>query len=61
MAVASLAAEAAALWKRNYSDSSSAFGSAAAVWWRQWQKPGISGGSVGYADNNFNCHDDDDD
>ncbi len=60
-AVASLAVEAAAWQKRNFSGSSSAFGSATAAWRRQWQQRGIGGGSVVYADNNCNGHDDDND
>ncbi len=32
-AVASFAGEAVAWWKRNFSGSSSAFGSVAALWW----------------------------
>ncbi len=48
-------------WPQNFSGSSSAFGSAVAVWWQRWQQRGIGGGSVVYADDNFNCHNDDDD
>ncbi len=60
MAAASLAAEAAAWWKRNFSRSSSAFGNAAAAWWWRGLQQCIEGGSMAYADNNFNRHDDDD-
>ncbi len=60
-AEASLAAEVAAWRKRNFSGSSSAFGSAAATWRWQRQQRGIGGSSVAYADNNCNGHDDDDD
>jgi hypothetical protein len=61
MAAASLAAEAAAWQKCNLGGSSSAFGSAAAAWWRRWKEHVIGGGSVAYADNNFNRHVDNDD
>ncbi len=61
VAVASLAVEAAAWWKRNFSNSNSPFGSAAAAWLQRWQEQGVGGGSVAFADNNFNCHNDDDD
>jgi hypothetical protein len=59
--VASLAAEVAAWRKRNFSGSSSVFGSAAAAWWQQWQQRGVGSGSVAYADNNDNGHDDNND
>jgi hypothetical protein len=60
-AAASLAAEAAAWRKRNFSSSSSPFGNAAAAWWWQQQQRCVGSGSMAYADNNFNCHNDDDD
>ncbi len=60
-AVASLAAEAVAWRKRNFSDSSSAFGSAAAAWRQRWQQCGIGGSSKAYADNNCNSHNNDND
>jgi hypothetical protein len=61
VAAASLAAEEAAWQKRDFSGSSSAFGNAAAAWWRWRQQRCVDGGSMAYADNNFNCHDDNDD
>jgi hypothetical protein len=60
-AAASLAAEAAAWQKRNFSGCSSAFGNAAAVWKWQQQQRRVGGGSMACADNNFNRHDGDDD
>jgi hypothetical protein len=60
-AAASLTAEAAAWRKLDLGVSSSAFGSAAAAWWQRQQQRGIGGGSVAYADNNCNGHDDNDD
>jgi hypothetical protein len=59
-AAASLAAEAAAWRKHDFKGSSNAFGNAAATWWRQQQQHGIGGGNVAYADNNCNCHNDED-
>jgi hypothetical protein len=60
-AAASLATEAEVWRKHDFSDSSSAFGNAvAALWWRRQQRC-IGGGSMVYADNNFNQHDDNDD
>jgi hypothetical protein len=57
VAAASLAAEAAAWRKRNFSGSSSTVGSVVAV----WRQRRVGGGSVAYADNNCNGHNDDDD
>ncbi len=59
--VASLAVEVAAWQKRNFSGSSSAFGSAVAEQRQRRQQCGIGGGSMVYADNNGNGHDDGDD
>jgi hypothetical protein len=61
VAAASLAAEVAAWRKRNFSGSSSAFGNAVAAWWWRQQQPRVGNGSMAYADNNFNCHNDNDD
>jgi hypothetical protein len=61
VAAASLVAEVAAWQKCNFSGSGSAFGNAAAAWWWRQQQRCIGGGSMAYADNNFNCHDDNDD
>jgi hypothetical protein len=61
VAAASLAAEVATWWKRNFSSSSIVFGNAVAAWWWRQQEQCIDGSSMAYADNNFNCHDDDDD
>ncbi len=61
VAAASLEAEAAAWRKRNFSGSSSAFGSVVAAWRRQQQQRGIGSGNVAYADNIFNGHDDNND
>ncbi len=58
---ASLAVEAAAWQKWDFSASRAAFGNAAAVWWWQQQQQCVGGGSMACADNNFNCHDDNDD
>jgi hypothetical protein len=58
---ASLTVEAAAWQKRNFSSSSSAFGNAAAAWWWRRQQRCVGGGSMAYADNNFNRHIDNDD
>jgi hypothetical protein len=60
-AAASLAAEAAAWWKRNFSGSSSTFGRVAAAWRGRQQQRDVGSGSVAYADNNCNGHDDNDD
>ncbi len=60
-AAASLAAKVAAWQKCNFSGSSSKFGNAAAAWLRRQQQCGVGGGSMAYADNNFNGHDDEDD
>ncbi len=58
---ASLAAEAAAWQKCNFSGSRSVFGNAAAAWWWRQQQQCVGSGSMVYADTNFNCHDDNDD
>jgi hypothetical protein len=60
-AVASMAAEVAAWRKHNFSGSSSVFGSAVAAWWWRRQQSRVGGGSIAYAENNFNRHDDNDD
>ncbi len=60
-AVASLAVEVAACQKRNFSGSSSTFGSVAAEQRRRRQQCGVGGSSMAYADNNCNGHDDGDD
>jgi hypothetical protein len=54
---ASLVAEVAAWQKRDFGGSGSALGSAAAA--RRWRRQcGIGGGSVAYADDYCNGHDD---
>ncbi len=60
-ATASLVAELAAWRKHNFSGSSSAFGSAVAEWWQRRQQQGVGIGSMAYADNNCNGHDDNND
>ncbi len=55
-AAASLEAEAAAWRKYDFSGSSLAFGSAAAVWQQLQQQHGIGGVSVACADDNCNGH-----
>ncbi len=62
MAVAaSLVAEVAAWRKHNLNGSSSTFGSVAAAWRQRQQQQGVGGGSVAYADNNCNGHNDEND
>jgi hypothetical protein len=61
VAAASLAAEAAAWRKHDFSSSSSSFGNAAAAWWWQRQQQCVGSGSMAYADNDFNRHDGNDD
>jgi hypothetical protein len=53
---ASLAAEAVAWQKRNFSGSSSAFENAAGVWWWGWQQPCVSDGSMAsYSSKDLKC------
>jgi hypothetical protein len=59
VAAASLAVEAAAWQKRNFSSSSKAFGNEVAAWWRRWQQRPVGSGSMSYANNNFNPYKDD--
>ncbi len=61
MAAASLAAEAAAWQKRDFSGSNSVFGNAAVAWWWQQQQWCVGGSRMAYADYNFNQQDDNDD
>ncbi len=60
-AAASLAAEATAWQKCNFSGSRSVFENAVAAWWWWQQQQCVGGGSMACADNNFNRHNDDDD
>ncbi len=59
VAVASLTVEAAAWRKRNFGGSGSVLGSAAAAWRRQPQR-GVGGGSVAYAEDDYNGDNGDD-
>ncbi len=61
VAAASLAVEAAAWQKHDFSSSSSTFGSAVAAWRQRRCQRGIGGSSVAYADDDFNGHNDNDD
>ncbi len=56
-AAASLAVEAAAWQKCNFGGSNSALGSVVAAW-RQRQQRSVGGGSMAYADNDYNGNND---